>query len=124
MIENRTVEWRQQMGLPAHKIPPPARFPKAEIESILKKWWKEQQDSASNYGDPFADSKSEGVGTVFDIQPKLSSQEAVTVLIKLEKVLGYEPTTSVIKRGGYKTCDEFVQDLTARVQEGYSKKNS
>lgn len=112
------------MGLPAPKIPPPARFPKAEIERILRDWWKEQQESASNYGDPFADGQHDGVGTVFDIQPKLSSQEAVTVLIRLEKVLGYEPSTSVIKRGGYKTCEEFVQDLTTRVHEGYSKKNS
>jgi hypothetical protein len=109
------------MGLPAPKIPSPGRFPKSQVETALKNWWKEQEGSAAS--DPFSDLRAEG-GTVFDIQPKVSSQEAVTVLLKLEKVLGYEPPTSVIKRGGYKTCDEFVQDLTARVSEGYSKKHS
>jgi len=94
-----------------------------EVETTLRTWWKEQEGSSARYGDPFADAHAKG-GTVFDIQPKVSSQEAVTVLLKLEKLLGYEPPTSVIKRGGYKTCDEFVQDLTTRVSEGYSKKHS
>jgi len=111
------------MGLPVPKIPSPARFPKTEVETTLRTWWKEQEGSSARYGDPFSDAHAKG-GTVFDIQPKVSSQEAVTVLLKLEKVLGYEPPTSVIKRGGYKTSDEFVQDLTARVSEGYSKKHS
>jgi hypothetical protein len=111
------------MGLPAPKIPSPRRFPKSEVEATLKNWWKEQADSSARYGDPFSDAREKG-GTVFDIQPKVSSQEAVVVLLKLEKVLGYEPPTSVIKRGGYKTCDEFVQDLTAHVSEGYAKKHS
>jgi hypothetical protein len=111
------------MGLPAPKLPSPGRFPKSEVETTLNNWWKEQADSSARYGNPFADAREKG-GTVFDIQPKVSSQEAVTVLLKLEKVLGYEPPTSVIKRGGYKTCDEFVQDLTARVSEGYTKKHS
>jgi hypothetical protein len=110
------------MGLPAPKIPSPGRFPKTEVETTLRTWWKEQEGSSARYGDPFSDARTKG-GTVFDIQPKVSSQEAVTVLLKLEKVLGYEPPTSVIKRGGYKTCDEFVQDLTTRVSEGYSKKH-
>lgn len=112
------------MGLPAPKIPLAARFPKAEVESILKDCWKEQEDSSAHYKDPFSDAHESGDGTVFDIQPKLSSQEAVTVLIKLKNVLGYEPPTSVIKRGGYKTCEEFVQELTARVNEWYLKKHS
>src|ERR1700722_14658315 len=112
------------MGLPAPKIPLPARLPRNEVETILRNWWKAQQDFSASYGDPFSDAQNKGSGTVFDIQPKLSSQEAVTVLIKLKEVLGYEPPTSVIKRGGYKASEEFVQDLTTRVNEGYSKKRS
>lgn len=109
------------MGLPAPKMPSPRRFPRKEVETALRNWWEEQLASSARYGDPFSDARTKG-GTVFDIQPKVSSQEAVTVLLKLEKVLGYEPPTSVIKRGGYKTCDELVQDLTARVSEHYSKR--
>jgi hypothetical protein len=112
------------MGLPAPKVPSPSRFPKTEVETALKEWWKEQESSSARYGDPFSDARTTTGGTVFDIQPKVSSQEAVTVLLKLKKVLGYEPPTSVIKRGGYKSRDEFVQDLTARVGDGYSKKHS
>ena len=112
------------MGLPAPQIPAHGRFPKTEVENALRAWWKEQESASARYGDPFADARTSTDGTVFDIQPRVSSQEAVTVLIRLKNVLGYEPPTSVIKRGGYKTCDEFVQDLTARVNEGYSKKHS
>jgi len=45
-------------------------------------------------------------------------------LLRLGKILGYEPPTSVIKRGGYKTCDEMVQDLGTRVSEDYAKKHA
>jgi hypothetical protein len=112
------------MGLPAPQIRTAGRFPKTEVETVLRTWWQEQEGSSARYGDPFADARTSTDGTVFDIQPRVSSQEAVTVLIRLKNVLGFEPSTSVIKRGGYKTCDEFVQDLTARVSEGYSKKHS
>jgi hypothetical protein len=110
------------MATPAPKIPPQAAgFTEAEVEKTLRDFWHEQQNSSAAYGDPFSDA---GEGTVFDIEPRVSSQEAVTVLIKLKKVLGYEPPASVIKRGGYKTCEEFVQDLAANVRQWVLKKKS
>jgi hypothetical protein len=111
------------MGLPAHEMPSPRRFPKAEIETALRSWWKEQETLSARYGDPFSDARTTGCGTVFDIQPKVSSQEAVTVLLGVGKILGYEPPTSVIKRGGYKTSDEMVQDLGNRLSEDYAKQH-
>ncbi len=62
-------------------------------------------------------------GTVFGIQPQVSSQEAVTVLIELKAILGYEPSSNVIKRGGYKSRDEFVRDLTTAVEQEHLKKH-
>jgi hypothetical protein len=56
-------------------------------------------------------------------QPQVSSQESVDVLIELGPILGYELSTNVIKRGGYKSREEFVRDLTARVGEDFSRQN-
>ena len=110
------------MGLPAPKLPPARQFPKGRVETTLANWWRTQQSGTARRGNPFSDARTKG-GTVFDIQPQVSSQESVTVLLELQPVLGYEPSTSVIKRGGYKNCDEFVRELTARVAEDFAKKH-
>jgi hypothetical protein len=109
------------MGLPAPKLPPPRPFPKNQVQKALENWWRTQQTGTARRGDPFSDARSKG-GTVFDIQPQVSSQEAVTVLLELQSVLGYEPSINVIKRGGYKSLDEFVGQLTPRVAEEFSRK--
>jgi hypothetical protein len=110
------------MGLPAQKLSSPQQFPKTRVEASLEKWWQAQRSGTTRRGNPFSDARTKG-GTVFDIQPQVSSQEAVTVLLELEPVLGYEPSTNVIKRGGYKSRDEFVREVTARVGEDFAKKH-
>lgn len=109
------------MGLPARKLSSPQQFPKNRVAEGLEKWWQAQQSGTARRGNPFSDARAKG-GTVFDIQPQVSSQEAVAVLLELQPVLGYEPSTSVIKRGGYKNRDEFVRELTASVGEDFTKK--
>lgn len=59
-------------------------------------------------------------GTVFDIQPELSSQQAVAVLLDLEEILGYEPKKKVIRRGGYSSRGQFVKELSARIESDYN----
>ena len=56
---------------------------------------------------------------MFDIQPEMSSQQAVAVLLELQEVLGYEPKKKVIRRGGYGSRAEFINDLTARIEADY-----
>jgi len=110
------------MGLPAPKLPPKPSYPKTRVEGALDKWWRAQERATARHGNPFSDAATKS-GTVFGIQPQVSSQEAVTVLIELKVILGYEPSSNVIKRGGYKSRDEFVRDLTTAVEQEHLKKN-
>ncbi len=57
---------------------------------------------------------------MFDIQPELSSQQAVAVLLELEEILGYEPKKKVIRRGGYRSRAEFIQDLSAKIEADFN----
>ena len=57
---------------------------------------------------------------MFDIQPELSSQQAVAVLLELEEILGYEPKKKVIRRGGYQSRSEFISDLSAKIEADFN----
>lgn len=95
------------------------QFPKAKIQEILRGWW--QRKLASPLRRKAADPKKTG-GTVFDIQPEVSSVEVVQVCVEVEPLLGFEIQPSgVIKRGGYRSCDEFVQHLLHRLEAEFSK---
>lgn len=94
-------------------------FPRREIESKLRSWWKRKADS------PFhrksTDARITG-GTVFDIQPDVSSTEAVEVFLEVEDLLGFKIKSSkIIKLGGYGSCDEFVQHLLPQLEAKFSE---
>jgi hypothetical protein len=88
-------------------------FPRIEIESFLGNWWDQQMKSALKRSDDKAK-------TVFCIQPEMSSQEAVKVLLGLTELLGYEPTKKVIRRGGYQNRAQFILDMTSRIEAEFS----
>jgi hypothetical protein len=58
-------------------------------------------------------------GTVFDIQPEMASTKAVRVLLDLADILGFEPPKKVIKKGGYRDHDEFVKELSDRIEKAF-----
>ena len=108
------------MGLPARKQP--ARpFPTKEIENIAKDWWRDQAAKTAARGNPFADASGKS-RTVFDLRPQMSSLQAVSVLNKLESVLHYKPSRSVIKPGGYQSRDEFINDLKTKLEKEFGRK--
>ena len=49
----------------------------------------------------------------------MSSTKAVPVLLELTDILGFEPPKDVIKKGGYKDRDEFVWELSGRVEQAF-----
>jgi hypothetical protein len=108
------------MALPA-KRPLPGKFPKKESEKFLRDWWREQEQATIRRGNPFADAKAKS-GTVFAIQPQLSSLEAVAILTALKNVVGFEPSKSVIKKGGYKDVEDLVSDFMPRLEKQFDKK--
>jgi hypothetical protein len=61
-------------------------------------------------------------GTAFALQPELSSQQAVGVLVSCVALLGYRPSVNVIEKGGYLNKAAFVAGLLAKVASEYSEK--
>jgi hypothetical protein len=89
-------------------------FPKSQLEQKLRKWW--QRKVASPLRRRVADPRKTG-GTVFDIQPEVSSQEVVQILVEVERILGFKLDTGrIIKRGGYQSVEEFVTHVIPQLQ--------
>ena len=94
-------------------------FPKKELEDRLRKWW--QKRVASPLSRRVADPRKTG-GTVFDIQPEVASQEVVSILTAIEPLLGFKLDTSrIIKRGGYRSVDEFIGDVLPKLGLAFLK---
>lgn len=114
------------MALPASSTPKPASgqpaFPSREISSTLRNWWDNEVDFEKSLGDPFGDPNKKG-GTVFDLQPEVSSLQAVKVLLELEEIVGFELPDGMVKQGGYSTKEEFVRHLSGQVQTKWDLQN-
>lgn len=95
------------------------QFPKAKIEEVLRAWYKGKV--ASPLRRRAKDPRNTG-GTVFDIQPEVSSIEVVQVCVEVEPLMDFELQTSrVIRRGGYRNCDDFVQHLLSGLEAEFNK---
>lgn len=109
------------MAVPAYKLAP--MFPEAEIIEALKAFWAEETGSSAKLGSPFGTPKKGG-GTAFDVRSELDSLRAVEVLLVVEPIIGIELPDSVIKLGGYNSCDEFVEQFVPAVQAVFDKHQS
>ena len=99
----------------------PGKYPKTEVGHLLRTWWTKQMASPLRRPPQTpAVTRKEG-GTIWDVQPELSSQQAVTVLADLESILGFRPKTSVIRHGGYRGLEQFTQDLSANVESAFNE---
>lgn len=95
-------------------------FDSARVSQFLGKWHDGQMSSALRRPLPPKEAVKTGC-TVYDIQPEMSSTKAVPVLLELAKILGFEPSKKVIKRGGYRSKEEFVQDMCKRSKEAFEE---
>jgi hypothetical protein len=91
-------------------------FPAKQLTEFLESWYDDQMKSALRTPKTPEQLLKEG-GTVFDVQPELSSTKAVAVLVKLKKILGFDPGKKAIKRGGYRNKQEFVANMIAAVEK-------
>jgi hypothetical protein len=110
------------MGLPLKKPSTPP-FPRQEIRDAVKEWWTLEQQELQKLADPVAELQPDS-GTVFDIVPLISSQHVVELVLKLEPIVGYEIPESVIKKGGYHSCEEMVEHLDGKLTALHAKKYS
>lgn len=86
---------------------------KQEIEALLEKFWDEMAIDLGE--DP------DNTGALVDAP--LDSLTAVEVMVELDKLLGRKiPAETVIQKGGYKSREEFVEELTSEVLK-YLKEN-
>ncbi|MDX2181157.1 MAG: hypothetical protein SFV18_16300 [Bryobacteraceae bacterium] len=118
LFDNRTGG--SHMGLPLKKESYPA-YPKTEIRATVKEWWRREQDELQKLADPVEELQPEN-GTVFDLVPMISSHHAVEIVLALEDIVGFEIPDSVIKRGGYHSCEEMVEHLERKLADLHSKK--
>jgi len=94
-------------------------FPKLAIQTILGNWWDSKIKSPLKKPKPPNEARIKG-GNVFDIQPEMSSQQAVSVLLDVKECLGYEPKPKkVIQRGGYKSRAEFLEKLCGELEKDF-----
>jgi hypothetical protein len=101
------------MGLPAAIAV--HLFPRAKIEQQIRDWWAAEEQALRDAGDPFGNLRP-GKGSVFDILPVIPSHQAVEVTVLLEPTLGREIPETVIRRGGYHSVDDFVDDLLHKLE--------
>ena len=89
-------------------------FDPTQVERVLREFW--QRETSTSLRDPNTDPRN-GDGDVFDLLPEMSSHEAVKVLLDLAPVLGVKLKKSLIRRGGYKNCEDFVTHVMHRISE-------
>jgi hypothetical protein len=97
-----------------------ASFPRAQVESVLTAWWDQRTSLALARRRPPEECRRQG-GTVFDIQPAISFIETATAMLQLEALLGFELGKNAIPLGGYNSREQFVRDLTSRLEIEYAK---
>jgi hypothetical protein len=99
---------------------PAQRFDRTRLTNYLSSWYDRQMKSALRKPRPPKQAAEQG-GTVFDIQPEMASTKAVRVLLDLTDILGFEPSKEVIKKGGYRNKDEFVNELSGRIEQAFDE---
>lgn len=84
-----------------------------QVRQSLEKFWEEE-----SLGLDAESTSIDGLVAAMD------SMTAVSALIDIEKIVGMElPTGEVIRRGGYDSMQQFIDDLSTRVIQ-YVKEHS
>jgi hypothetical protein len=92
-------------------------FPTDKLKTLFSTFWDSKMQSPLKKPNPL-----QTKGTVFALQPELSSQQAVGVLVSCVSLLGYRPSVEVIEKGGYPNKRAFVTSLLAKITADYSAK--
>jgi hypothetical protein len=59
---------------------------------------------------------------VFDIQPAICSVEVALAMLQLEPLLSCQLSKNLMPRGGYDDREEFVRDVTSRLETAHAKR--
>lgn len=83
------------------------------LAADLRTWW---DGEVCGEDDPFADSKPAASGTIFDVLPAIDSLGCVNGLLTIEKHVGFEVPSRILRRGGYSSLEDMVSDLLPKVR--------
>lgn len=90
-------------------IPAQGTFPLAEVQARLRRDLEEAE--------------AETVILHSRWQPVLDSLRMVTAIAAVERLFDFKlPPEKVVKRGGYRSVDEGVSDMTNRIREIWTKR--
>lgn len=87
-------------------------YSEAGLTGYLRTWW---DGEVGGIDDPFAGLKPPA-GTIFDVLPEIDSLGAVNGLLTIEKHVGFEVPSRIIRRGGYSSFDDMTADLLPKVR--------
>jgi hypothetical protein len=87
-------------------------FPERELADAIGKWW--DKETSKRLNDPFA-----AAGTLFDVLTEVDSLSAVNVLLTIEPIVGFAPSESIIKPGGYADRKEMIDHLLPALRKLY-----
>ena len=91
-------------------IAPATAFPRAQVEKLLREELTEKHEEAQLI--------------TGDWEPSIDSLELVSVVLSIEKLLECRiRPEDVIQCGGYKSVDEGINDMLAKVESRWSKNN-
>lgn len=93
------------------------QFPKEKLNALLSTFWDTKIQSPLKKPSPI-----QAANTVFALQPELSSQQAVGILVSCVTLLGHRPSVNVIEKGGYVNKVAFVSGLLAKIASEYSER--
>jgi hypothetical protein len=93
------------------------KFPGNEIEKALRDWYKSKTSS------PLKRKRLKIPGSIFDIQPEVSSQETTQIVVVIEPLIGFKVKTGeIIKPGGYRSVEEFVSYTLKSLERVYNNR--
>jgi hypothetical protein len=92
-------------------------FPAVKLKALISGWWDSKTQSPLK-----RPSTVPTAGTIFALQPELSSQQAVGILVSCVGLLGYRPSVDVIQKGGYVNKAAFVAGLLAAIAAEFTSK--
>jgi hypothetical protein len=97
------------------------RFPEQAVQSALTKWWN--SEALERTDDPFTAGKTIS-GTLYELLPELDSLTVVNSFLTIEGILGMSVPERLVKPGGYRSRDEFLNDLIPKLRNLYQKQQS
>ena|SRR5690242_16341153 len=104
----------------AERIRHTSRFPEQELRAALLNFW--DQKVKERRKDPFS-AKSKIEGTVYELVPALDSMTIVRSFVVVGKLLKMKIPVGLVKRGGYDSREEMLDDLIPKIKKHYEKKH-